>query len=209
MGFADTRIGNAALCRSGSGFILVANPTTGRINVSIEVIKPARAEVLRGLARFNEITGVSTGLPDMHLPSCQRTFYSVLGFVQPKGDEEFSPFGDAVVPKIDHLPAGYGAAFVKARPGCGVLMHAHDTSESFMPVGGQWKVEWEGAEGTSQVLLEPLDFICLPVGVQRRFECVSAPAGQSEGTLFAIISGETPVVEWSPEAVAQIAAAQV
>lgn len=175
--------------------------------MSISVVKPPRAEVVRGLARFKELSGVSTGLPDMQLPSCQRTFYSVLGFVQPKGDEEFSPFGDAVVPKIAHLPTGYGAAFVKARPGCGVLMHAHDTIESFMPVAGQWKVEWEGAEGTSQVVLQPLDFISVPVGVQRRFECVSAPAGQSEGTLFAIISGEAPVVEWSPEAVEQIAAA--
>lgn len=176
--------------------------------MTISVIQPARAEVLRGLARFKELAGVSTGLPDMQLPSCQRTFYGVLGFVQPKGDEEFSPFGDAVVPKIDHIPTGFGAAFVKAKPGCGVLMHAHDTAESFMPVGGQWKVEWEGAEGTSQVVLEPLDFICVPVGVQRRFECISAPAGETEGTLFAIISGDAPIAEWSPESVAQIAGAE-
>ncbi len=172
--------------------------------MTIEIIKPARAEVLKGVARFKELSGVSTGLPDMELPNCNRTFYNVLGFIQPKGEEEYSPFGDAVVPRIAHLSTGFGAAFVKARPGCGVLMHAHDTSESFMPVAGQWKVEWEGAEGTTGVVLDPLDFIAVPVGVQRRFECLSAPDGESEGTLFAIISGEAPVVEWSPEAVAEI-----
>jgi hypothetical protein len=37
--------------------------------------------------------------------------------------------------------------------------------------------------------------------VQRRFECVEAPAGKDEGILMAIISGESPAVEWSPEAV--------
>jgi len=172
--------------------------------MTIEIIRPVRDEVLRGVARFKELSGVSTGLPDMELPNCNRTFYNVLGFTQPTGEEEYSPFGDAVVPKIAHLNTGFGAAFVKARPGCGVLMHAHDTSESFMPVAGQWKVEWEGEEGTTGVVLDPLDFIAVPVGVQRRFECLSAPSGESEGTLFAIISGEAPVVEWSPEAVAEI-----
>lgn len=173
--------------------------------MTIEVVRPARAEVLRGVARFKELSGVSTGLPDMELPQCHRTFYNVLGFTQPKGKDEYSPFGDAVTPKIDHLHTNFGAAFVKARPGCGVLMHNHDTPESFMPVGGRWKVEWEGAEGTVGVELEPLDFICVPVGVQRRFECLSAPSGEAEGTLFAIITGEAPVVEWSPESVALMA----
>lgn len=176
--------------------------------MTIEIVKPEPAVVMKGVARYRELNGVSTGLPDMDLPACKRTFYNVLGFVQPKGEEEYSPFGDAVVPKIDHLHTGYGAAFVKAKPGCGVLMHAHDTVESFMPVAGRWKVEWEGADGNSEVLLDPLDFIAVPVGVQRRFECISAPEGQAEGALFAIISGEAPIVEWSPEAVEAIAAHQ-
>ena len=37
--------------------------------------------------------------------------------------------------------------------------------------------------------------------VQRRFKCIDVPQGKDEGILFAIISGESPAVEWSPEAV--------
>jgi hypothetical protein len=70
-----------------------------------------------------------------------------------------------------------------------------------MPIEGRWKVEWEGDAGNDHVILDPLDFIAVPIGVQRRFECVEAPAGKEEGILMAIISGESPAVEWSPEAV--------
>ena len=32
---------------------------------------------------------------------------------------------------ISHLRAGFGLAFVAAKPGCGVLTHTHDTVETF------------------------------------------------------------------------------
>jgi len=57
------------------------------------------------------------------------------------------------------------------------------------------------------VVLDPMDFIAVPIGAQRRFECVEAPAGKEEGILFAIISGEAPAVEWSPEAIQLMASA--
>ncbi len=169
--------------------------------MSIPVVKPKRNEVLQCVARYSELTPVTTGLPDMHLEQCKRTFLSVLGFEQPRGEVQHSPFGNHVSPRITSQPTGFGAAFVRSRPGCGVLMHAHDTSESFMPIEGRWMVQWEGADGIDQVILDPMDFIAVPIGVQRRFECVEAPAGKDEGILFAIISGEAPAVEWSPEAV--------
>ncbi len=169
--------------------------------MSIPVIQPQRSEMLQCVARYSELTPVTTGLPDMHLAHCQRTFLSVLGFEQPRGEVQHSPFGNHVAPRISSQATGYGAAFVRARPGCGVLMHAHDTTECFMPIEGRWKIEWEGAQGTDQTILDPLDFIAVPVGVQRRFECIESPAGKDEGVLFAIISGDAPAVEWSPESV--------
>ena len=174
--------------------------------MSIKVIKPQRNDVMKCVARYGELNPVTTGLPDMHLESCKRTFLSVLGFEQPQGDVQHSPFGNHVAAKISSQPTGFGAAFVRSRPGRGVLMHTHDTTECFMPVAGRWKVEWEGVDGNDEVILNPLDFIAVPVGIQRRFECVEAPAGQEEGTLFAIISGDAPAVEWSPEAIEQMAA---
>ena len=102
--------------------------------MSIDVIKPNRQEMLTCVARYQELNPVTTGLPDMQLEQCKRTFLSVLGFEQPRGDVQHSPFGNHVSPRISTQRTGYGAAFVRSRPGCGVLMHAHDTSECFMPM---------------------------------------------------------------------------
>jgi mannose-6-phosphate isomerase-like protein (cupin superfamily) len=165
----------------------------------IPTVRPSRDDMLKCVARFKDLRGVSEGLPDMQLEGCHRTFYSVLGFSQPKGKDEFSPFGDAVRPKISHLQPGFGIAFVAARPNQGVLMHNHDTNETFMVVEGRWKLEWEGEHGNEHVVLEPKDFISFPVGVQRRFECLQAPDGKDEGLLLGIIQGEAPVAEISPE----------
>ena len=169
--------------------------------MTIEVVKPERSEMLNCVARYSELKPVTTGLPDMQLEQCKRTFLSVLGFEQPRGDIQHSPFGNHVSPRISSKNAGYGAAFVRAQPGRGVLMHAHDTTECFMPIEGRWMVQWEGNQGAEHVVLDPLDFIAVPVGVQRRFECIEVPAGKEEGILFAIISGQAPAVEWSPESV--------
>ena len=90
--------------------------------MTIEIIKPQRSEVLKCVARYNELTPVTTGLPDMQLEQCKRTFLSVLGFEQPQGDEQHSPFGNHVSPKISTQRTGFGAAFVRSKPGRGVLM---------------------------------------------------------------------------------------
>jgi len=173
--------------------------------MAIPVIKPPREEVLKCIARFKDLKGTSDGLPDMGVEGYHRTFYSVLGFEAPVGDAQFSPFGDAVKPKVGHLQTGFGLAFVKCKPGQGVFMHVHDTYETFMVMDGKWKLEWEGDAGVETVFLEPLDFIAFPIGVQRRFECAEAPAGKEEGTLLGIIAGDHPAAEYSPEAVKALA----
>jgi len=172
--------------------------------MAIPTIRPTRDDILKCVARFKDLRGVSEGLPDMKLDRCARTFYSVLGFSQPAGKEEFSPFGDAVRPKVNHLQPGFGIAFVAAKPGNGVVMHNHDTNETFMVVEGRWKLEWEGDRGDDHVILEPKDFISFPVGVQRRFECVEAAPGKDEGLLLGIIEGEAPVAELSPESMKRL-----
>ena len=172
--------------------------------MAITVTQPARDEMIKSIARFSDLTRCNTGLPDMALPDCQRTFLNVLGFSQPKGAGQFSPFGDLAPAAISHVRAGFGLAFVAAKPGCGVLMHTHDTVETFMVMHGKWKVEWELADGTEGVTLEALDFIACPVGVQRRFECLDAGAGRDEGLLLGIIGGDAPAAEISPEGVKRL-----
>jgi mannose-6-phosphate isomerase-like protein (cupin superfamily) len=175
--------------------------------MAITVIKPSREEILRGVARFSEIKGVAEGLPDMVLPECQRKFYSVLGFEMPKREETYSPFGEMAKPKISHMRPGFGLAFVAAGAGKGVLMHAHDTNETFVVVEGRWKMEWEGDKGPDHVILGPKDVISFPVGVHRRFECVEPPTREGEGLLLAVIAGEAPEAEYSGEAQRRMEAA--
>ena len=160
--------------------------------MTITIIKPKTEEVLACVARFKELKRCETGLPDMELPEGRRAFYNVLGFEQPRTEGEFSPFGDAVKAPISHVKAGFGLSYIAAEPGKGVLMHAHDTIETFMVMKGVWKIEWEGADKTEHVLMGPLDFIAVPIGVHRRFECVEPEQGHTEGLLLAIISGDAP-----------------
>ena len=167
--------------------------------MAIKAIQPTRAEMSKCVARFSELVPCNTGVVDMGLlPESERTFLNVLGFSQPQGEGQFSPFGNLAPAAITHLRAGFGMAFIGAKAGCGVLMHAHDTVETFMVIHGRWKVEWEPDSGTDRVTLDPLDFIACPIGAQRRFECVEAGPGRDEGLLLGVIGGDAPAVEISP-----------
>lgn len=170
-------------------------------NMSINIIKPTTTEMLACVARYKELKRCDTGLPDMALPEGQRAFYNVLGFEQPMESGQYSPFGDAAKAPISHLKAGFGLSFIAAEAGKGVLMHAHDTVETFIPMKGTWKVEWEGDKGNEEVVLEPLDFVAVPVGVHRRFECVTPAIGEIEGLLLAMVGGDSPAAEPAPAAI--------
>jgi len=165
--------------------------------MTIPAVKPTREAMLACVARFQDLQRCETGLPDMQLPECKRAFYNVLGFDQPKGEGKFSPFGDRAKARVSHLTAGFGVSFIAAEPGMGVLMHTHDTVETFMVMKGVWKLEWEGDQGDEHVILNPLDFVAFPLGVQRRFECVEAPVGETEGLLLGMIGGNAPAAEIS------------
>ncbi|MBA2965674.1 cupin domain-containing protein [Ramlibacter sp. CGMCC 1.13660] len=172
--------------------------------MAISTVKPASADMEACVARFADLQRCETGLPDMQLPECRRAFLNVLGFDQPKGDGQFSPFGDRAKARVSHLKAGFGVSFIAAAPGKGVLMHTHDTVETFMVMKGTWKVEWEGDQGDAHVVLQPLDFIAVPVGVQRRFECLQPAAGEAEGLLLGMIGGNAPAAEIAPSGIERL-----
>lgn len=174
--------------------------------MGIQKIRIGTDEMLKGLARFSELTRCSSGLPDMGLPEGRRTFLNVLGFEQPLADG-YSPFGDEARAHIRHMKAGFGLSFIAAEPGKGVLMHTHDTIEAFMCISGRWRIEWEGPAGIESLVLGPLDFIACPVGVDRRFECVWPADGEAEGLLLGIVQGESPRGVYSPESVRRMHAA--
>ncbi|MEH6754646.1 MAG: cupin domain-containing protein [Alphaproteobacteria bacterium] len=167
----------------------------------IPVIRPKKEDVLKCIARFDEIPAVDGGLPDQKVEGYYRTFRNAIGFAQPDGEAVFSPIGDEAKPQISHLNAGFGIGWVTADPGQGVMMHVHDTNETFVVVEGTWKFEWEGEDGDDHVILKEKDIASFPPGIQRRFECVSAREGAARGTIMAVVGGDTPGVEWSPESV--------
>ena len=166
----------------------------------LPVITPGEDEMLKGLARFSDLERCRTGLPDMELPEGKRAFLNVLGFDQPEDDAYTSPFGDAAKAAVGHLRAGFGVSFIECEPGTGVLMHNHATVETFLAIKGRWLIEWEGKEGNRSVMLGPLDFFACPVGVQRRFQCLEAGAGEKTGLLLGVVEGNAPAAEFSPGA---------
>ena len=166
--------------------------------MTVKIIKPSLAEVEKCIARFSKLERCETGIPDMLLPEFHRTFLNVLGFSQPKGTGKVSPFGDTAVAKITHLKAGMGVSFVAAKPGKGVAMHIHDTVECFLILKGKWKIEVELDKGTDYFILGPLDFIAVPIGVERRFECIEAAPGEEEGLQMTIVAGDSPGAIGSP-----------
>jgi mannose-6-phosphate isomerase-like protein (cupin superfamily) len=169
----------------------------------IPVTKPSREQMMKCVARFSDLYRADHSLPDCHVPGYERTLVNVIGFAPPQASADvraYSPVGDQAKPYISHLKAGFGVAFVEAEPGKGVMMHNHDTNETFMPVAGTWRVTWEGDQGNDSVELGPLDLISVPPQMQRQFHCLSAPAGQAKGVLLVVIGGDQPSAEFSPEA---------
>ena len=177
--------------------------------MAIAVHKPKREDMLKCVARFDDITPADSGLPDQEIDGYRRTFYNVLGFSQPAGDGSYSPVGDVAKPSINHLSPGFNLAYVEARPGQGVMMHTHDTNETFVVIAGTWKFGWEGDQGDDHVILKERDIVSFEPGSQRCFECVSAPKGVENGLILGVIGGNTPVAEFSPESIEKMRAAGV
>ena len=177
--------------------------------MAIPVRKPKREDVLKCVARFDDITPADSGLPDQNIDGYRRTFYNALGFSPPSGDGVYSPVGNVAKPQISHLSSGFNLAYVEARPSQGVMMHTHDTNETFVVVAGTWKFEWEGDQGDDHIILKERDIVSFEPGLQRRFECTSAPEGAENGMILGVIGGDTPVVEYSPEAIEKMRAAGV
>ena len=161
-------------------------------------------EMMKRVARFRNLKGSDGGLPDSPLPECRRKLYAVIGF-QPPMDRAStattSPVGDdaSAMPAIA-IAEGFNLGYCKAKPGKGPLMHNHDTNETFVAMTGRWRAEWNEGSAKEYVDLEPLDVITFPVGVARRFFNVTWDQPDQEHILMAIIGGNQPQSEFTPEA---------
>jgi mannose-6-phosphate isomerase-like protein (cupin superfamily) len=168
------------------------------MKTTIPVVHLPREEMLKCVARFKSLKGSDKGLPDSEIPGCYKMLYNVVGFRKPDDTSKNSPVGNDLTPAIS-MAAGFGVSFIKSMPGNGPLMHNHDTNESFMPLTGIWRFEWETATGTDFIDLEPLDFISIPPGVPRRFENVSVPEGEELALMLGLVAGDAPQQEHVPK----------
>ena len=162
-----------------------------------------RADMMKRVARFRELKGSDGGLPDSPLPECRRKLYAVIGFQPPMSNDPAttSPVGqDASSMPAIAIAEGFNLGYCKAKPGKGPLMHNHDTNETFIPMTGRWRCEWNEGDAREHLDLNPLDVISFPVGVARRFMNVTHDEPGKEHILMFIIGGNQPQAEFTPAA---------
>jgi len=160
-----------------------------------------RAKMLKRVARFSRLKGSDGGLPDSPLPECERKLYAVIGFQPPKSQRSSvtSPVGqDASAMPAISIAEGFNLGYCKAKPGKGPLMHNHDTNETFIPMTGRWRCEWNEGAKKQAVDLGPLDVVSFPTGVARRFMNVTWSEPGREHVLMFIIGGNQPRAEFTP-----------
>ena len=162
-----------------------------------------REEMMKRVARFRTLKGSDGGLPDSKLPECRRKLYAVIGFQPPmsEGAAVTSPVGqDASAMPAISIAEGFNLGYCKAKPGKGPLMHNHDTNETFIPMTGRWRCEWNEGDALQYVELDPYDVISFPTGVARRFMNVTYDEPNREHLLMFIIGGNRPQAEFTPAA---------
>jgi len=164
----------------------------------------SRDEMMARIARFKKLKGSDGGLPDSPLPECRRKLYAVIGFQPPMdraSSAATSPVGDdaSAMPAIA-IAEGFNLGYCKAKPGKGPLMHNHDTNETFIPMTGRWRCEWNEGDAKQHVDLDPYDVISFPPGVARRFMNVTFDQPGKEHLLMFVIGGNQPQAEFTPAA---------
>ena len=168
-----------------------------------------REEMMKRVARFRDLKGFSDGLQDSLVPECEKTTYNVIGFQIPEGAGEGavnSPVGrSAAANAAIRISEGFNLGFVKCRPGKGVLMHNHDTNETFVVMSGQWRVQWNEGKDTESLEVGQLDVISFPPGCARRFENITHDEPQAEHMLLFVIGGDAPQNEFTPASMARVA----
>ncbi len=134
------------------------------------------------LARFEELDFGEVACIDTLFPEHARKIAHVIG--------QAACEDAALRPSIADAE-DFHMVIIRAEKGKGASLHSHPTVEVFMPLSGEWTVNW-GADGEHEIRLGLHDTISVPAGVMRGFTCES----QGEHLLLAI-NGRTPgPIEW-------------
>jgi uncharacterized RmlC-like cupin family protein len=79
-------------------------------------------------------------------------------------------------------------------------MHNHDTNETFMPITGKWRCEWNEGNDFQSVDVGPCDVVSFPPGCARRFMNITEDEPNIEHVLLVVIAGNAPKAEFTEKA---------
>jgi len=168
----------------------------------------SRDEMMKRVARFKDLKGFSDGLQDSMLPECRKTVFNVIGFQTPEDAGQGgvnSPVGQqASANAAIRISEGFNLGFVRTEPGKGVLMHNHDTNETFVVISGKWRVQWNEGKDMESLDVGPLDIISVPAGCARRFENITHEEPGTEHMLLFVIGGDAPQNEFTPRSMQRV-----
>lgn len=168
--------------------------------MSLPLVRVTREEMRKRVALFKDLKGFDGGLPDSNYPGAERTLYNAVGYQMPEVDSAAvtSPLGaQAAANAAVKISEGFNMGFVEAIPGNGPMMHNHDTNETFMPITGRWRCEWEVDDKVESFELGPCDIISFPAGVNRRFENITHDEAGKKHLLLVVVGGNMPKAEFS------------
>ncbi|MCC2099437.1 MAG: hypothetical protein KDJ29_21275 [Hyphomicrobiales bacterium] len=170
--------------------------------MKLPTIRLSKEEMLKRVARFEDLQGSDGGFPDSYHPDYTRTLYSAIGFQKPESDDPSvtSPVGDDAAEKSAiQIREGFNLGYAEAYPGKGASMHNHDTNETFIPMTGRWRCSWEVDGKVEHIDAGPYDVISFPAGVNRRFMNITYDEPDRKHLLMVVIGGDTPRAEFSDE----------
>lgn len=153
-------------------------------------VQISKDEMLKCVARRSDIKSSHRAYVDTLLPDHAREIFNVIG----PGVTE-NPADKNLAPALDGVE-GFRLGFIRSKPGTRGALHAHDTTEVFIPMSGKWIIVW-GDQEENQLELNVGDVIAVPPGVFRCFKNVS---DQEEAWMIGILSGVPGRITW-PETV--------
>jgi mannose-6-phosphate isomerase-like protein (cupin superfamily) len=108
------------------------------------------------------------------------------------------------VPRV-HEPHSFNLAWLRAKPGEGLLRHRHHETQVVTVKSGRWRVTLNDGPAAESVELGRLDMLSVPAGSWRQFELLDAgddAATEGTGELLVVNSGDGRVrLEWAPEVI--------
>jgi len=107
-----------------------------------------------------------------------------------------------------HEPHSFNLAWLRGRPGDGMLTHRHDHTQVVTAKAGTWEVRLNVGADEQRVVLGPLDSLSVPPGAWRSFHAVDdgpgRPVDPGTAELLVVNGGDARVkLDWAPEVVEQ------